>query len=108
LTPLVPFYHSVNPSIDGSKNIWSFTPTRNTREIRSHKRRRTQKQILVKTCRESTESEMKFHFSVIGNAEADTESLLLVWLHDMVTDYNERSGSPIDGYQVIVGDETGK
>lgn len=49
---------------------------------------------------------MKFHFTVIGHAEADTETLLVEWLHDMVSDYNERSGSPVDSYQVLVREET--
>jgi hypothetical protein len=41
---------------------------------------------------------MKFQFSIIGHVEADTETILVEWLKDMVSDYNERSGFPVDSY----------
>ena len=102
---LVPFSYSVNPTIHGSKDIWSFTPTGNTRKIRFDERGYSKKQILVQISRKSTEIEMKFHFSVIGHAEAESESLLVDWLQDIFREYNERSGSPVDSYQVQVRDE---
>lgn len=49
---------------------------------------------------------MKFHFSVIGHAEAETECLMVEWLQDIFREYNERSGSPVDSYQVLVREET--
>ena len=106
MTLLVPLSHSVNPTIHGSKDIWSFAPTRNTGEIGYDERRYTPKQVPFKTCRESTEIEMKFHFSVIGHAEAESEGLMVEWLQDIFREYNERSGSPVDSFQVLVREET--
>lgn len=48
---------------------------------------------------------MKFHFAVVGHAESPEEVILVEWLQDMVSEYNERSGSPLDKWHVLVRED---
>jgi hypothetical protein len=105
LTLLVPFSYFHNYCICELENSKCGTQSFTSKETRYNKRRHTKKSIYFQTHREVTGT-MKFHFSILGNAEADTETILVDWLHDMVSDYNERSGSPIDNYQVLISEET--
>jgi hypothetical protein len=47
----------------------------------------------------------KFHFSIIGHAEAGKEVLLVEWLHDMLYRYNKDSGHPLDSWHVLVRED---
>jgi hypothetical protein len=81
-----------------------WTQSLTSKETGCSKRRYTKEPIYFQTYREIAGT-MKFQFSIIGNAEADTETILVDWLKDMVADYNERSGYPVDRYHVLVREE---
>lgn len=48
---------------------------------------------------------MKFNFAITGHAEAKDEVLLVESLQDMLSDYNQRSGSLLHSYHVLVRED---
>lgn len=96
--------HAISKTNDNKLQIlWNKSETKSIQEVRRVQRKVTQKHIHFNFDRKVGQ-DMKFHFAIAGHAESPEQELLIVWLQDMIAEYNERSGSPINEFHVLVSE----